>query len=72
MRDVQAELCQAESLELNGLSRHAARSSVNEGAVLVNHIDDGDQLTGVGAKVNKGDAANFNEVLGWLLKSIKW
>lgn len=66
MRDVQAELCQAESLELDGLSSHTTRSSVHEGAVLIDNIDDGDQLTGVGAKVNKGDAANFNEVLGWL------
>lgn len=66
MRDIQAKLGQTKSLELDSLSRDASGSAVNESAVLVDNINDGDQLAGICAKVNYGDAANLNEVLGWL------
>ena len=55
MWDGELELGQAESLELDGLSGHTNGSSIDEGSVLVDHIDDGDQLASKIAEVNQGD-----------------
>ena len=64
--DVELELGQTKSLELDGLSGHTNGGTINKGSVLVDNINDGNKLASEITKINQSHTADFNQVFGRL------